>query len=135
MGLTQEQIEKINSDAPMEWQENEQGIFSEPNGIPDNVKGLVVYMRWMTGGIGGGSCWDDSDPQPFISDNENPSFIVLDLVLKELCPKISYLDFRKIDDLIKCDENTEWEYYGNCSEFSIKYIVLSELIALIEQIE
>ena len=132
MELTKEQIEKINKEAPMDWQTNEQGVFTEPNGIPNEVKEPVIYMRWETGGVSGGSCWDNSNPQPYTTDGE-PSFKVLDLVLKELYPDISYLMFKGIEKLINSNEETDWEYYGNCTEFSIKYIVLSELIDYLEE--
>lgn len=44
--ISKEQIEKINKLCPNEWQENEQGIFTEPNMIPIHIKEPVVYMRW-----------------------------------------------------------------------------------------
>jgi len=132
MELTKEQIENINKEAPMDWQTNEQGVFAEPNGIPNEVKEPVIYMRWETGGVSGGSCWDSSNPQPYTTDGE-PSFKVLDLVLKELCPDISYLMFKGIEELINDSETSDWEYYGNCTDFSIKYIVLSELITYLEE--
>ena len=49
MELTKEQIEHINKEAPMDWQTNEQGVFTEPSGIPNDVKEPVIYMRWETG--------------------------------------------------------------------------------------
>jgi hypothetical protein len=132
MELTKEQIKSINEASPMDWQTNEQGVFTEPNGIPNKVKEPVIYMRWEIGGISGGSCWDSSNPQPYTIGTQ-PSFEVLDLVLKELCPNISYLMFRGIEKLINDSETHEWEYYGNCTNFSIKYIVLSELITYLEE--
>ena len=132
MELTKEQIESINKESPMDWQTNEQGVFIEPSGIPNEVKELVIYMRWQTGGVSGGSCWDDSDPQPYTTGSE-PSFKVLDLVLKELYPNVSYLMFKGIEDLINNSETSDWEYYGNCMDFNIKYIVLSELVAYLQE--
>ena len=133
MELTKEQIDKINKVAPNEWQENEQGIFIQPFGIPVHIKEPVVYMRWHTGGVSGGSCWDHSNPQPYSSNNKKPKFEVLDLVLKELCPNIYFLQFRDVEKLIQSDSKTEYEYYGNCEEFDIEYVVLSELIELLKQ--
>jgi len=130
--MTKEQIEKINKLSPMKWQENEQGIFTEPWGIPDNIKVPVIYMRWETGGVSGGSCWDDSDPQPYTSDNEKPKFECLDLVIKELMPNISFMQFREVEKLIKSTEETDWEYYGNCTNFDIEYIILEDLERLLQ---
>lgn len=135
MELTKEQIEKINSLSPMEWQENEQGIFTEPYGIPNNIKEPVIYMRWETGGISGGSYHEYSNPQPYTSDKGKPKFECLDLVLKELMPNISFLQFREIEKLIQSSQETEWEYYGNCTDFEIEFIVLSELINKLKEYE
>lgn len=128
MELTKEQIDRINKAAPMKWQENEQGIFTQPWGIPDDIKEPVIYMRWEKGGVNGGSYDDSSNPQPYVCEGGEPKFDVLDLTLKELCPHITYLQFREIENLIKSNEKTEWEYYGNRTDFGIKFIVLSDLI-------
>tara|TARA_R110000850_G_scaffold65151_2_gene145971 strand:- start:1257 stop:1664 length:408 start_codon:yes stop_codon:yes gene_type:complete len=132
MELTRKQIIDINDKAPMDWETNEQGVFTEPTGIPNDIKTPVIYMRWISGGVSGGSCWETSNPEPF--ENNDPSFKVLDLVLKQLYPEISYLDFKKIEDLIKSNENieTKWEYYGNSTEYSIKFIILGDLIKYLE---
>jgi hypothetical protein len=128
MELTKEQIEKINKLAPNEWQTNEQGIFTEPFGIPDTIKEPVLYMRYHTGGVSGGSCWESSNPQPYITDNPKPKFEVLDLVLKELMLNISFFQFREIEKLIHTNSHSEYEYYGNSTDFNIEYIILSDLI-------
>jgi len=57
--MTQEQIEKVNSLAPNEWGENEQGVFVQPSHIPVHIKEPVIYMRWLSSGYSGGSCWKD----------------------------------------------------------------------------
>lgn len=131
MELTAEQIKKINSLAPNEWQTNEQGVYTQPYGIPVHIKTPVIYMRWETGGVSGGSCWDSSNPQPYTCSGGKPKFEVLDLVLKEICPNITFLQFREIENLIKQDSKTDYEYYGNCTEFDIEYIVLEDLFRLL----
>lgn len=126
--MTKEQIEKINKECPYE-----QGIFVEPYGIPVHIKEPVVYMRCETGGVSGGSCWDSSNPQPYTSDEPKPKFKVLDLVLRELKPDLTYLQFREIEDLVHTNEETEYEYYGNSTDYRIEYIILSELEAALER--
>jgi len=128
MELTKEQIVKINNHSPKEWQSNEQGVFVQPYGIPIHIKEPVIYMRWETGGTSGGSCWNDSKPERYNTGNPKPKFEVLDLVLKELMPNISFLQFREIENLIHKNSETDYEYYGNCTDFDIEYIILSELI-------
>lgn len=51
MELTQSQIELINEACPYG-----QGVFREPFGIPNHIKELVVYTKWDSGGMRGGSC-------------------------------------------------------------------------------
>lgn len=132
--LTEDQIERINKKSPNEWQANEQGIFYQPFGIPEDVKGYVVYMRWVTGGVSGGSCWDDSNPQPWEND-ETPGFEVLELLLKEICPQITYLQFKELEKLIQSNEDTEWEYYGNRTDFMVKYISVNDIISCLSKFE
>lgn len=133
MELTKDQITKINSLAPNEWQTNEQGIFNEPFGIPVKIKEPVIYMRWETGGMCGGGYHDDSYLRRYDSHNSKPDFVVLELVLKELYPTITYLQYKDIEKLIRTTSETDGEdYYGNCTDFDIEYIILSELINLLE---
>ncbi len=127
MKLTQEQITKINNECPYD-----QGVFVQPNGIPVSIKEPVIYTRYETGGYSGGSCWDDSDPQPYTSEIPKDKFKVLDLVLKELCPNISYLQYKEIESLIDYNNYSENEYYGNCSNYQIEFIQTSKLYNLLE---
>jgi len=129
MKLTQKDIQEINSKVKDSWNE---GIFTEPNYIPVHIKEPVIYMRWESGGYSGGSCWDDSDPQPY--ESEKPKFTVLDLVLKKLKPDISYLDYKEIEKLIHDNQETEYEYYGNSIDWSVEYIILSDLYKLLEKL-
>ena len=68
--------------------------------------------------------------------NDNDTVIHFNIVdgeLKELMPNISFLQFREIENLIKSSQKTDWEYYGNSTEFEIEFIVLSEFIAKLEE--
>ena len=91
-------------------------------------------MRYTTGGVSGGSCWDNSNPQPYTEDTI-PSFDVLDIFLKEVYPTISYLDYKKIASLIHTNEESDYEYYGNCTDYKIEYIILSDLLNLIDKLK
>ncbi len=131
MKLTEEDIKEINSKVANSWDE---GVFKEPNWIPNNIKELVIYMRWSPGGVSGGSYWDDSDPQPYYNRDPKPKFTVLDLVLKKLKPEISYLEYKEVEKLIHSNTETDWEYYGNCTDYEIEYIILSDLYKLLEKL-
>ncbi len=131
MELSQSQIEKINKACSNGYSDN-QGVYFQPNGVPVRIKELVIYTRYETGGYRGGSCWDSSDPQPYSEEPPSDKFKVLDMVLEELMPNITYLQFKKIDALIHSEEESENEYYGNCTDYKVEYIVLSELYKLLE---
>ena len=125
--MNAELIKEINEKCPYN-----QGIFKEPYGIPVHIKEPVVYCRYTTGGYSGGSCWDDSAPQPYIEDVPKDRFKVLDLTLQVLFPDIKYLQYKEIEELMHDNEETEREYYGNCKDWKCEYIILSELESLIE---
>jgi len=130
MEITKSQIEEINRECPYE-----QGIFREPWGIPVHIKEPVVYMRWETGGMTGGSCWSEDEPHPYTRHEPKPKFKVLDIILKKFKPNISYLEFREIEELIHTNHETQYEYYGNSEDYEIEYIILSELLEKLESFE
>lgn len=125
MELTQEQIEAINKECPYG-----QGIFREPFGIPNNIKELVVYTKWTSGGRGG-SCWDDENTvnEHYDCDRPKDAFKVLDLTLKALKPDVTFLQFREIETLIDSNTKTDYGYYGDYTEDTIEWIKLSDLYA------
>ena len=126
--LSEADIEEINNDPSIDgWRE---GIFTQPTYIPVHIKTPVIYQRYETGGVSGGSCWEDSDPQPYSVD-ERPPFKVLDLVLRKICPDISYLKYREIEGLIHTNSESEYEYYGNSTDWEVKYIILEDLYKLL----
>jgi hypothetical protein len=130
MELTEDQIKTINDQCPYG-----QGVFREPFGIPNHIKGLVVYTQW-TSADRGGSCWDDEDTyHPHVSYNRpTDSFKVLDLVLKELKSDITYLQFRELEHLIDSNIKTDYGYYGDYTENTIEWIELSKLYEFLAKI-
>ncbi len=128
--ITKEIIDKVNNSVDS-WNH---GIFKEPFGIPSTIKEPVIYMRHETGGVSGGSCWDTSNPTYYSSKEEIPNFQALDLLLEYLCPNITYLTYKKIDALIESNEEIEWEYYGNRTDYLIKFIRLSKMESFLESL-
>ena len=127
MILTEDKIKEINSKCP-----EDQGVFSEPSGIACSIKEPVIYMRWVTGGMCGGGYHESCHLHSFDGDGM-PKFKVLDLVLSELKPDITYLQFKQVEELIKeNDYDDNEDYYGNRTDYEINYIILSDLIKLLE---
>ena len=121
--LTEEDIININKSLDDSWN---QGIYKEPFGV-ESIKDYVIYQRHETGGVSGGSCWDSSDPQPYYNDKKRPNWDALDEVLKLLCPEITYLKYKGIKNLITSTDETDWEYYGNRTNYDIWYLPLETL--------
>jgi len=120
--MTQDDIIEINKRCP-----EDQGIFTEPSMIPTHIKEPVIYRRYSTGGVSGGSCWDEGNPQPYTEDEPKDGFRVLELVLEKLKPSITFLQYKQIDSMVHNNEETEHEYYGNSTDWKVEYIILSEL--------
>ena len=49
-------------------------------------------------------------------------------------PSLTYLQFKEIEKLVNYSEETDWEYYGNYTEFGVNYIELSSLINKLESL-
>lgn len=130
--MNQEIIDKINEKCSVAGISYEQGIFVQPNYVPHDIKEPVIYSWYETGGVRGGSCWDSSNPQRYIEDIPKNHMQVLDMVLEEVCPNISYLQYKKIQNLIHDNEETDREYYGNSTDYYVEYILISEFEKLIE---
>ena len=127
--MKEELIKAINEKCPYD-----QGIFFQPFGIPDGIETHVVYSRVETGGTSGGNCWNDDEARPYVADEaEEEPMKVLDILLEEIAPKITYLQYKKIQKLIHSNEHTEWQYYGNSTDYKIEYILLPELENLLAQ--
>lgn len=120
--MKQEDINEINENCP-----SDQGIFVEPSMIPIHIKEPVVYCRYKTGGVEGGSCWESSNPEPFTLEPPADRFKVLDMVLAKLKPNITYLQFKQIEEMVHSNAERQYEYYGNSSDWKVEYIILSEL--------
>lgn len=124
MKITQDIIEKVNKNEKCPYG---QGIFLQPSGIPDGINELVVYSRYETGGVKGGSCWDNSNPQPYTEECPKDHMAILDILLTEVMPSIGFSQYKRIQTLIESNEDSSWEYYGNHTDYLIEYILLSEL--------
>jgi len=85
----------------------------------------TLSIKWVSGGITGGSCWDTKN-YPLDSEEE-PEFEVLDELLFKVCPSISLLYYRKLCKLIVVDEFEEREYYGNHREYTRKSIKVDDV--------
>lgn len=91
------------------------------------------YCRWVSGGLTGGSCWDDGsgpDPhRPVSADQESEDVEkYLEEILGELCPNLTFLQYKRLTrDLYERGEVGESEYYGNYTVYSFKWAPLQKI--------
>lgn len=86
-----------------------------------------IEIRWETGGARGGDCWGGTAESYSCSDPE-PDFEELDKVLENVCPAITFLQYRKVaSKVIEEDTDARREYYGNHTEYGVKRVVLRDL--------
>jgi len=93
------------------------------------LDGENLTVQWSIGGVTGGSCWGDSKLQPYVSDDIEKEFISLDIILEELKPQISYIQYRNLYNKLTVfsDSTDGGDYYGNYTNYKTKTISLKGL--------
>ncbi len=83
----------------------------------------------------GGNCWDGSAKQ-FVQAEEPTELTELDKIIDNLCPNISYMKFRKINEIVQTTtKNGGGDYYGNYYDYTVKYIILKDLYQKLVELE
>jgi hypothetical protein len=97
----------------------------------------VLHHEWVTGGVSGGSCWDQGESRHYPRDGQpEPDFTELDNVLESLCPNLSFLQYKKLASaIIKVESRTEDEYYGNSTTYSVKLVRLGDLYDKLKELK
>lgn len=93
-------------------------------------KSDLIGIKWSTGGVSGGSCWDEGnrDPHYPTSGEPQPNFNSLDLILEVVCPKITYLEHKKLLRNVMITKNyCDNDYYGNYTNYSQIYVEVDNL--------
>lgn len=91
------------------------------------VSDLYLYTSWVTGGQSGGSCWDTEERHQFSSmgSEPEPEFQGLSKMMEDL--KINVSKYHKIKEKLQYIEWTQNEYYGNYTNYRMKYISVRDL--------
>lgn len=89
----------------------------------------VILVKWSSGGYSGGSCWG-GNAERYTSDEKEPD-LPIDDILEKIAPEITFLKFRKlnkeIDYYMSSLEYTQDDYYGNSTDYKVKFILISSL--------
>lgn len=123
--LTDADIIEINQKVEDSWNE---GIYRQPFGVDHIKDDFVIYQRHETGGMTGGGYWEDAYCRPYTNDEPRPNWTALDMVLRKICPDISYLRYKEIEALVKDTTKGEYmDYYGNGEDYDIWFLPLEDL--------
>lgn len=85
------------------------------------------YEKGDIGGVSGGSCWSSSNPEPYTrpegyEEVKEDFEKVFDAILCEVCPSISFLQYKNIyNKCVETSSSTNYEYYGNSTNYHIIY--------------
>lgn len=84
----------------------------------------AVSVSWYTGGY-----WNtgDEDNHYATTGEPEPDFSNFENLVLHFCPNITFLEFRNIRGLIKQNNWTEDEDYGNYTNHSEKYAYLEDI--------
>ena len=82
-----------------------------------------------------GNCWASGGHYGKNADKE-PTSLLLDQLIEAVSPSISFLKYKNlIQTLEKLDEFTDDEYYGNSTNYGVKYIIVQELYDYLKEKE
>lgn len=94
---------------------------------PEKDKDEYLVHSCETGGMSGGSCWDDSNPQPYSTGETLGRFTAISKIVRVLAPNISFLEYEEILDLVETGTYGIGEYYGNGTDYAYQCIKLRDL--------
>lgn len=90
------------------------------------VEDDVIIQSHVSHGAEGGNCWGD-EAEYFSNDRPPEDFLPLEKILLEVNPRISYLEYKSIEKLIKEGQKSESEYYGNHTTYVTFSLDIREL--------
>lgn len=118
--------EFIDKTRSMSWVKREE--FRDTTIRELDIERHFIWMSHETGGVCGGSCWDDSHPHPYHNSEPMPQFIAFYQILERVVPNLTFLQAKVMEPIvIKETSDTENEYYGNSTDYAIKYVNLTDL--------
>ena len=98
------------------------------------ITGHFLSIQWQTGGMSGGSCWNDEPADRPLPAEPEPEFADLDKVFEEFCPNINFLQYKRLcRELIKLTDGRQSEYYGNYYTYAEKWVDLQEVFELLSR--
>ena len=91
----------------------------------------IVGVAWQIGGARGGNCYGDEAEAYTVEEPNIRELYLLDDIISDLFPDLKYMQYRKIMQMTPIHHKTtgNYEYYGNRTEYYVKYIKVVELVS------
>ena len=89
---------------------------------------LAFGIEWISGGQGGGNCYDDQPIHYPVESSPEPDFTDLDRILEHICPDLGFLTYKRLrSEIVQVGFRNETEYYGNWTRYSQKWVKVEDL--------
>jgi len=112
--------EKFNSETQYNYYIKDKNVLNE----------IIISDYWTVGGLTGGNCFGGSADFSVEAEPEE-EFTQLDDFIEEYFPDTTFSKYRKIMSMIKFNEESHYEYYGNYTVYRWKYISFRDLIEIL----
>ena len=100
-------------------------------------KSGFMAVAWHIGGATGGNCWGN-EAEKYIVEHPTPlEFTLMEKVLEDVCPNLTYKQYKQIVSQLDIKEDTtgNYEYYGNRTEYFVRYFPVKNLVQAIEKLD
>lgn len=128
--MTREEFQKIVDEVtggefyPAVRENKAKGIVGQKSFFGPTIK---IRKKWITGGDWGGNCWSDERTGYGPDPEQEPEFTELDVILEKIAPSISFIQYKLLMSKVVYDSHTEYEYYGNHTQYGIKEINIDDV--------
>lgn len=98
-------------------------------------KSNIIGVAWHISGASGGNCYGGEAEKYSVEEPSIKELYLLEDVLSELFPDLKYSEYRKIMELTPFESKItgSYEYYGNCTNYYVKYIKVDKLVSAFYQ--
>lgn len=109
--------------------------FDEFQKIVDSLDLYSLEASWVTGGMSGGDCWGAS-PSYSVTAESEPQDTALDAILEEVCPTLTFLQWRRLmrESVYEYGTSESYEYYGNYTIYATRKLDLPTLYRALREI-
>ena len=98
---------------------------------------MAIGVKVHSGGVSGGSCWGDSNPQEWHSSYTLPDLANLVInIIGEFFPDVTLVQYTKnFTNLVHKGEYINHEYYGNRDDYATAYVPVEQLYNSLKALE